>query len=118
MQDLPDGLKKISKKPFFVFSSLVSPEDVYFDESNVYLTSKDSQIKAFPFSSLVSIKKTSKRYNNRYILEMHIKHDETEYYIDFLSNYSIWNKNFYEFYNIIEEYDPNIFTVKWNIFWI
>lgn len=111
-------LKKISSRPFLfgLENKIISDDDLYFDEENLYVINKLSQKASFKLSEITELSKTSVRINNSPIWQIKIKQSETDITFKFAHNYTLWNKNFVLFHEKLIQINPEIVKSKWS-FW-
>ncbi|RWW96717.1 hypothetical protein [Flavobacterium cerinum] len=102
-------LKKISTRPFLfgLEKGLISDDEFYFDDENFYAVNKEFQKAIFKLSDITEISKTSIQINNGRLWQVKIKQGTAdEITFKFAHNYTIWNKNFYHFYEKIKLINP------------
>ena len=112
-----NSYKKISTKPFLfgLEDQLIVDYIYYFDEDNFYVFNRKSEKLTYLLSDIIELRKTSLQINNRFIWEVIIKQkDEEEISFKFAHNFTIWNKNFLEFYKIIKTKNPLVIRSKFS----
>ncbi|NML68235.1 hypothetical protein HHL23_00205 [Chryseobacterium sp. RP-3-3] len=110
-------LNKISTKPFLfgLEKKIISDHEFYFDHENFYAINTNHQTAKFNLKDISEISKTSVQINNSRIWQVKINNNNEEVVFKFAHNYTIWNKNFLEFYRKIEELNPSAIQSKWSI---
>ncbi|MCJ8152303.1 hypothetical protein MKJ01_00840 [Chryseobacterium sp. SSA4.19] len=108
---------KISGKPFlFGFEKkIVSGDDFYFDDDYFYAVNKNQQAAKFDLKDITELSKTSYQINNSRIWQVKINNIGEEVAFKFAHNYSVWNKNFLNFYNKLKEINPSAVQSKWSL---
>jgi len=118
-EDLNIKLRKISTRPFlFGFENkFISEDDFYFDDENFYAVNKEFKKAIFKLTDIVEISKTSLQINNRRLWQVKINQQGTckEIVFKFAHNYTIWNKNFYLFYEKVKLINPTAIKSKWSL---
>ena len=101
-------LKKISSRPFFfgLEGRFISDESFYFDDDNLYIIAKNRKAVKVPFEQITEIKKTSMSINKIRIWQISVGIEGAEAMFRFANNYTIWNKNFKEFYDKLSNKIP------------
>ena len=101
-------LKKISSRPFFfgLEGRFISDESFYFDDDNLYIIAKNRKAVKVPFEQITEIKKTSMSINKIRIWQISVRIEGAEALFRFANNYTIWNKNFKEFYDKLSNKIP------------
>lgn len=101
-------LKKISSRPFFfgLEGRFISDESFYFDDDNLYIIAKNRKAVKVPFERITEIKKTSMSINKIRIWQISVGIEGAEAMFRFANNYTIWNKNFKEFYDKLSNKIP------------
>lgn len=110
--------KKISSRPFLfgLERKLISDGSFYFDDHHFYVVNKDSLKATYQLKDIIELSKTSVEINNIRIWQVKIKAaDQPEVHFKFAHNHSLWNKNFYHFYEKINQINPRAIKSKWNI---
>ncbi len=111
-----EKLKKISTRPLIIKKKSVSENDFYFDENNLYvINEKFQKINTFKLVDIVEVSKTYNTINNKKIWQIKIKEMDKEVLFEFVHNYSMFNKNFYLFYNKVKTINPNAIKTKWRL---
>ncbi|KFF08719.1 hypothetical protein [Chryseobacterium luteum] len=110
-------LNKISARPFLfgLEKKIISDHEFYFDHENFYAVNPHHQTAKFNLKDITEISKTSVKINNSSIWQIKINNNNEEVVFKFAHNYTIWNKNFLEFYRKVEELNPSAIKSKWNI---
>ncbi|SFN56680.1 hypothetical protein SAMN05421594_3273 [Chryseobacterium oleae] len=111
------NLNKISTKPFLfgIEKNIISDQEFYFDQEHFYTVNSYQQTAKFNLKDIREISKTSVQINNSRIWQVKINNNGEEIIFKFAHNYTIWNKNFLEFYRKIEQLNPSAIQSKWNI---
>ncbi|MCT2562497.1 hypothetical protein [Chryseobacterium herbae] len=111
------NLNKISTKPFLfgLEKNIISDQEFYFDNENFYAVNSHQQTAKFNLKDINEISKTSVQINNSRIWQVKINNNGEEIVFKFAHNYTIWNKNFLEFYRKIEKLNPSAIQSKWSI---
>ena len=101
-------LKKISSRPFFfgLEGRFISDESFYFDDDNLYIIAKNRKTVKVPFEQITELKKTSMNINKIRIWQISVGIEGAEAMFRFANNYTIWNKNFKEFYDKLSNKIP------------
>lgn len=101
-------LKKISSRPFFfgLEGRFISDESFYFDDDNLYIIAKNRKAVKVPFEQITELKKTSMSINKIRIWQISVGIEGAEAMFRFANNYTIWNKNFKEFYDKLSNKIP------------
>ena len=109
-------LKKISSRPFFfgLEGRFISDESFYFDDNNLYIIAKNRKIVKVPFEQITELKKTSMNINKIRIWQISVGIEGAEAMFRFANNYTIWNKNFKEFYSKLSRENPMAVKTKWS----
>lgn len=110
-------LHKISTKPFLfgLENKIISDHEFYFDNKHFYAINKDNQTAKFNLKDITEISKTSVQINNHRIWQVKITHNNEEMIFKFAHNYTLWNKNFVDFYQKVEQLNPSVIKSKWSI---
>lgn len=118
-ENLDTGLKKISTRPFLfgLENKFLSDDEFYFDDENFYAINKEFKKAVFKLTDIAEISKTSLQINNRRIWQVKINDATTsqEITFKFAHNYTIWNTNFYHFYQKIRLINPDAIKSKWSL---
>jgi len=111
------NLNKISTKPFLfgLEKKIISDQEFYFDHEYFYAVNSQQQTAKFNLKDISEISKTSVQINNSRIWQVKINNNGEEIVFKFAHNYTIWNKNFLEFYRKIEQLNPSAIQSKWSI---
>lgn len=112
-----DAWFKISQKPFLagLEKGLVSSEDFYYDQSFFYAVDEAGNGSKYPLTDIAELSGTGTQINNSRIWQVKIsKGSETREY-RFVHNFSIWNKNFLNFYNKVKQISPQAVKSKWSL---
>ncbi|SHE53430.1 hypothetical protein [Chryseobacterium sp. OV279] len=111
------NLNKISTKPFLfgLEKNIISDQEFYFDQEYFYAVNNHQQTAKFNLKDISEISKTSVQINNSRIWQVKINDNGEEIVFKFAHNYTIWNKNFLEFYRKIQQLNPSAIQSKWNI---
>ena len=98
-------LKKISSRPFFfgLEGRFISDESFYFDDDNLYIIAK-----------ITELKKTSMNINKIRIWQISVGIEGAEAMFRFANNYTIWNKNFKDFYDKLSNKNSIAVKTKWS----
>ena len=106
-------LKKISSRPFFfgLEGRFISDESFYFDDENLYITAKNRKAVKVSFTQIAELKKTSMSINKIRIWQISVI-EGAEALFRFANNYTIWNKNFKEFYSKLSRENPMAVKTK------
>ena len=109
-------LKKISSRPFFfgLEARFISDESFYFDDNNLYIIAKNRKAVKVPFEQITELKKTSMSINKIRIWQISVGIEGAEAMFQFANNYTIWNKNFKEFYTKLSRENPMAVKTKWS----
>lgn len=113
-----DNLKKISTRPFLfgLEKKLISDDEFYFDDENFYAINKESQKAIFKLTDITEVSKTAIQINNRTLWQVKIKQsNDKEITLKFAHNYTVWNKNFYLFYEKVKAINPTVIKSKWSL---
>ena len=109
-------LKKISSRPFFfgLEGRFISDESFYFDDNNLYISAKNRKAVKVPFDQITELKKTSMSINKIRIWQINVGIEGAEAMFRFANNYTIWNKNFKEFYDKLSNKNSIAVKTKWS----
>ena len=109
-------LKKIWSRPFFfgLKGRFISDESFYFDDENLYITAKNRKAVKVSFSQIAELKKTSININKIRIWQISVGIEGAEAMFRFANNYTIWNKNFKEFYDKLSNKNSIAVKTKWS----
>ena len=109
-------LKKISSRPFFfgLEGRFISDESFYFDDNNLYISAKNRKAVKVPFEQITELKKTSMSINKIRIWQISVGIEGAEAMFRFANNYTIWNKNFKEFYDKLSNKNSIAVKTKWS----
>ena len=109
-------LKKISSRPFLfgLEGRFISDESFYFDDENLYIIAKNRKIVKVPFEQITELKKTSMNINKIRIWQISVGIEGAEAMFRFANNYTIWNKNFKEFYDKLSNKNSIAVKTKWS----
>ncbi len=109
-------LKKISSRPFLfgLEGRFISDESFYFDDDNLYIIAKNRKTVKVPFEQITELKKTSMSINKIRIRQISVGIEGAEAMFRFANNYTIWNKNFKEFYTKLSRENPMAVKTKWS----
>ena len=101
-------LKKISSRPFFfgLEGRFISDESFYFDDDNLYIIAKNRKAVKVSFTQIAELKRTSININKIRIWQISVGIEGAEAMFRFANNYTIWNKNFKEFYDKLSNKIP------------
>ena len=112
-------LKIISSRPFILFGSeskLVSDDQLYFDQENLYAINKGNQKAVYKLTDITELSRTSINIRNQTLWQLKIKvKNDNEITIRFAHNYRVWNKNFVLFYDKLKTINPNVVKSKWSL---
>lgn len=110
-------LHKISTKPFLfgLENKIISDHEFYFDDANFYAINKDHQTAKFDLKDITEISKTTVQINNSRIWQVKINTNNEEVIFKFAHNYTLWNRNFLDFYQKVEKMNPSLIKSKWSI---
>lgn len=117
-QTSDNQLKKISTRPFLfgLEKKFISDDELFFDEEHFYAVNNKNQKATFKLADITEISKTSLQINNRRLWQVKIKQDNgKEIVFKFAHNYTLWNKNFLDFYEKIKSINPTVVKTKWNL---
>ena len=109
-------LKKISSRLFFfgLEGRFISDEKFYFDDENLYIIAKNRKTVKVPFEQITELKKTSMNINKIRIWQISVGIEGAEAMFRFANNYTIWNKNFKEFYDKLSNKNSIAVKTKWS----
>ena len=109
-------LKKISSRPFLfgLEGRFISDESFYFDDNNLYISAKNRKAVKVPFDQITELKKTSMSINKIRIWQINVGIEGAEAMFRFANNYTIWNKNFKEFYDKLSNKNSIAVKTKWS----
>lgn len=111
--------RKISSRPFLfgIEDHIVSDEDMYFDDNSFYaIDTKQMRQVVFPLADIIELSKTSTIINNRNVWQVIFRTaDDNKMVFKFTHNYTIWNKDFYEFYKRVKQTNPTVVKSKWSL---
>ena len=113
-----ERLKKISTRPFFfgLEKKFIADDEFYFDDTNFYAITKDSNKTVFKLTDIIEISKTSIQINNSRIWQVKVKDENAnEVIFKFAHNYTFWNKNFILFYEKVKRINPTAIKSKWSL---
>ncbi|MGF7026228.1 MULTISPECIES: hypothetical protein [Sphingobacterium] len=114
-----DKLRKLSSRPFLfgIEDNLLSDEDYFFDENYFYAVGRRGGAgRSFRLVDIIELRRTSTQINNHYIWQVVVQLDSKGQSIfSFTHNYSLWNRNFYVFYQKIRELNPHAIKSKWSL---
>lgn len=113
-----ENIFKISKQPFLfgLEKKIVSEYEFYFDDHSFYVENKDGRQKKYDLSEIIDFKQTSLSINNRRIWQISLKRiNESVLTFRFTSNYTLFNKNFKKFYDILSRVTPSIIKNEWSM---
>lgn len=109
--------KKISKQPFLLGfeKKVISDKDFYYDQDFFYAVSPSGSVSKFPLTSIIELRGTGTQINNIRVWQVRIMngHDFSEY--QFAHNFTIWNKNFLNFYKLVKQIRPDAIRSKWSL---
>jgi len=118
-ENLDIEIKKISTRPFLfgLENKFLSDDEFYFDNENFYAINKKFKKAIFKLTDIEEISKTSLQINNRRIWQVKINDAaiSQEITFKFADNYTIWNTNFYHFYEKVRLINPNAIKSKWSL---
>ena len=92
----------------------ISDESFYFDNNNLYIIAKNRKAVKVPFTQIAELKKTAININKIRIWQIIIRKEEVETLFRFAHNYTIWNKNFKEFYDKLSNKNSIAVKTKWS----
>ncbi|RKF42677.1 hypothetical protein BCY89_02900 [Sphingobacterium siyangense] len=97
--------------------NLLSDEDYFFDENYFYAVGRRGGAgRSFRLVDIIELRRTSTQINNHYIWQVVVQLDSKGQSIfSFTHNYSLWNRNFYVFYQKIRELNPHAIKSKWSL---
>ena len=109
-------LKKISLRPFLfgLEGRFISDESFYFDDNNLYIIAKNRKAVKVPFTQIAELKKTAININKIRIWQISVRIEGAEAMFRFANNYTIWNKNFKEFYDKLSNKNSIAVKTKWS----
>jgi len=109
-------LKKISLRPVLLGleGRFISDESFYFDDNNLYIIAKNRKAVKVPFTQIAELKKTAININKIRIWQISVRIEGAEAMFRFANNYTIWNKNFKEFYTKLSRENPMAVKTKWS----
>lgn len=114
-----ENLKPISNRPFFfgIEKKILSDEKLFYDNECLYAINKQNEVARFKLNEICSIKKTSVQINNHRIWEIKIiREDTSEIIFKFSHNYTIWNKNFPQFLELVKQINSNKVKTNFDLF--
>ena len=108
---------KISRKPFLlgIEKSFVSQEDFYFDRDFFYAVDDGTSALKYPLSDIAELCSTSTQLNNSRVWKIKVYRGPELIEYKFTHNFSIWNKNFRNFYQRVKEIRPQAVTSEWSM---
>ena len=92
----------------------ISDESFYFDDENLYITAKNRKAVKVSFTQIAELKKTSMSINKIRIWQISVGIEGAEAMFRFANNYTIWNKNFKEFYSKLSRENPMAVKTNWS----
>lgn len=112
-----DGLRKISKRPFFfgLEKKLISPNEFYFDEQNFYAVNSNGDRAIFALKDIVELSGTSVTISGTRIWKVKIASSTGAIEFRLAPNYTIWNKSFKIFYQKVKSINPDAIKTKWTL---
>lgn len=107
---ISSDMKKISSKMFLfsVEKLMTSNMEVYFDQANIYIISAGGIEKQFALDQITAFTYTGKRINNRRVWRVTIQDVHEEFECDFTNNYTLFNSNFKDFYQLLKRKKPEL----------
>ena len=107
-------LKKISLRAFFfgLEDRFINDEIFYFDDNNLYIIAKNRKAVKAPFTQIAELKKTAISINKIRIWQIIVRIEGLETLFRFAHNYTVWNKNFKEFYTKLSRENPMAVKTK------
>lgn len=114
---IPNHLIKISTRPFLfgLEKKLLSDDEFYFDNENFYAINQDNKTAKFNLKDITELSRTDISLNNRNIWQVKINSENKDLVFKFAHNYTIWNKNFLDFYEKIKSLNPSAIKSKWSL---
>lgn len=109
--------KKISKRPFILGfeKNLISDEDFYYDQDFFYAVSPSGSVSRFPLTDIVELRGTGTQINNIRVWQVKVIKGNGFLDYRFAHNFTIWNKNFLNFYKLVKQIRPDAIRSKWSL---
>lgn len=110
-------LYKISQRPFLfgLEKRLVNSQDLYCDERFFYAVDKAGTVLRYPLINITELSRTGIQINNSRIWQVKISMGSDIIEYRFTHNFSMWNKNFLNFYNKIKQIKPQAVQSEWRL---
>lgn len=109
---------KITSRPVLMGleKKFINDEELYYDDQNLYALNNIGQIATFKLLQIKELSRTTTQINNSVVWQIILlQADGSEVNFKFTHNYTIWNKNFYHFYQKVKEINPTAIKSKWNL---
>lgn len=112
-----DAWFKISQKPFLagLEKRLISSQDFYYDQSFFYAIDEAGNGSKYPLTDIAELSGTGTQINNNRIWQVKIFKGSEMIEYRFAHNFSIWNKNFLNFYKRVKQISPQAVKSKWSL---
>jgi hypothetical protein len=111
-------LKKISSRPFLLGleNKFIDEEELYFDDRQLYAVDRQIKLATFNLENIASLERTSVKINNRTIWKLNIDQADGQMVVfKFAHNFTLWNKSFPEFYELIRAINPQAIKSTWSV---
>lgn len=118
INEIDSELKQISSQPFLfgLEKKFVDGYSYYFDENFLYVINKNKQQQKFDLKDITAFERTYFSINKRRIWKITVERtNESDLTYNFMSNYTIFNKNFKEFYESLKRLNPTAVKSEWTM---
>ncbi|MEA1847612.1 hypothetical protein U9K52_01700 [Chryseobacterium sp. MHB01] len=108
---------KISQQPFLfgLEKGLISNKDFYYDQDFFYAVDEAGAVSTYNLTDISELSGTATQINNSRIWQLKIIQDSETVEYRFAHNFSIWNKNFLNFYYRVKQIRPEAIKSKWSL---
>lgn len=113
------NLKEITTRPFLfgIENKIISDENLFYTNDELVAVNKQNEKAVFKLTEITELSRTSTIINNHKIWQIKInRENEAEIIFKFAHNYTIWNKNFPEFIERMNQINPKAVKTKFNLF--
>lgn len=108
---------KISQQPFLfgLEKGLISNKDFYYDQDFFYAVGEAGTVSTYDLTDISELSSNAYQINNSRIWQLKITRGSETVEYRFTHNFSIWNKNFLNFYNRVKQIRPEAIKSKWSL---
>ena len=108
---------KISQRPFLfgLENRWISDHEFYFDQNFFYAADKAGTALKYPLTDITELSGTGTVINNNRIWKITLGTGSESCEYHFAHNFSIWNRNFQNFYTTVKRIRPEAIKSEWSL---